>query len=105
MSTSGGIVVPDSYALTNSVNPTLEAYEKDEQSGINGIFANASLGYKRFLYLDASVRNDVSSTLPTDNNSYIYPSVSGSFVSLKLMDDANWLDFGKFRLNYAEVGS
>ncbi len=105
MSTSGGLVVPNIYALSNSVNPTLEGYEVDQRQGINGIYANASLGYKRFLYLDASIRNDVSSTLPTDNMSYVYPSVSGSFVFSELMDDADWLDFGKIRLNYAEVGN
>lgn len=105
MNTSGGLVVPNVYALSNSVNATLESEENAYEKGVNGVYASASLGYKRFLYLDASVRNDVSSTLPTDNNSYIYPSVSGSFVFSELMEKNNWLDFGKIRLNYAEVGS
>lgn len=104
MNTSGGLVVPGVYSLSNSVNPTLEGSENVYERGINAVYAQASLGYDRFLYLDATLRNDWSSTLPIDNMSYMYPSVAASFIFSEKMD-ASWLDFGKVRLNYAEVGS
>jgi len=63
-----------------------------------------SFGYKETYFLDASVRNDISSALPKDNNSYWYPSVSGSFVFSELIK-SNILSFGKLRASYAMAGS
>jgi len=58
------------------------------------------------MYLEGSLRNDWSSTLPDGNNSYIYPSVTGSFIFSELLkEDFEWLSFGKIRLGYAEVGN
>ena len=102
--TNGGLVIPYVYSLNNSVDAGLQREETAYQRGINGYYAQASLGYKSYLYFDASLRNDVASTLPRSNNSYWYPSVSGSFVFSELTK-AKWLDYGKLSLNYAEVGS
>ena len=103
-STNGGLIVPDLYSLGNSVSPMLAPEENLSEIGVNGIFGSASLGYKNMVYLDLTIRRDVASTLPEDANSYIYPSVSTSFVFSELLE-ANWLSFGKVRLNYAEVGN
>lgn len=103
-STSGGLAVPELYALSNSTDPMLPPEELLQQIGVNGVYASASLGYKDFLYLDATIRRDQSSTLPEANNSYYYPSVSTSFVFSELMESP-WLSLGKLRLNYAEVGN
>jgi hypothetical protein len=62
------------------------------------------LGYKNFLYLDGTYRYDISSTLPTTDWNYGYPSVSASFVFSELAK-ASWLDHGKFRVSYAQVGN
>ena len=51
-----------------------------------------------------TARNDWSSTLPTDNNSYFYPSISGSFVFSDAFQVPSWLSFGKVRASWAEVG-
>ncbi len=103
-STIGGLVTPGIYALSNSRYalpfPTEAKYTKQ----VNGIYAQASLGYKDTYFLDASVRRDESSTLPNGNNSYVYPAVSGSILFSNLMK-AEWLNLGKFRMNYAEVGN
>jgi len=69
------------------------------------LFVSASVGYKDMLYLDLSGRNDWSSTLPVDANSYFYPSVSGSFVFSELLPDQNILSFGKIRAGLARVGN
>lgn len=72
---------------------------------INSVFATAQFSYQTFLYLDLSARNDWSSTLPLNNNSYFYPSVSTSFVFTELFEQPNWFTFGKFRASWAQVGS
>lgn len=104
-STNGGIVVPGWYALANSLNPIEPPTETLSTIQVNGLFAGATLSYRNMLILDVSGRNDISSTLPKDKNSFIYGSVSGSFVFSKLMEDATWLNNGKLRVNYASVGN
>ena len=104
-STNGGLVIPGLYSLQNSADPTAFPKELDQKIGVDGIYASASLGYKNYLYLDLTARRDESSTLPTANNSYYYPSVSGSFVFSNVLPESDWLSFGKVRLNYAEVGN
>jgi TonB-linked SusC/RagA family outer membrane protein len=103
-STNNGLSVPDVYALSNSVDPMLPPEEAAPHIGVNGYYASASLGFRDLLYLDATYRIDQSSTLPKNNWTYNYPSISGSFIFSQLLD-APWLDLGKIRLNYAEVGS
>ncbi len=103
-STNGGLVVPDLYAVSNSVNPVNAPVESQTNVGVNGLYGSVSVGYKNMLYLDATLRNDVSSTLPTEASSYMYPSVALSYVFSNTLK-ADWLDFGKVRLNYAEVGN
>ena len=57
------------------------------------------------LILDATLRRDRASSLPEGNNTYYYPSVSGGFVFSKLLPNLKWLNYGKLRANYAEVGN
>jgi len=103
-STSGGLFVPGIYSLQNSVGHLPFPVETDQKVGVDGIYASASFGYKSMLFLDATIRQDHSSTLPVKNSTYYYPSVAGSYIfSDNLKED--WLDFGKVRLSYAQVGS
>lgn len=70
-----------------------------------GFFAEYGASYNNYAFLTATIRNDHSSTLPAANNSYFYPSVSGSFIftdAFKL--PTNILSFGKIRANVAKVG-
>lgn len=103
-STNGGLVVPGVYALSNSLNTPNAPGETAYQIGVNGLFAAASLGYKDFLYVDLTGRQDVSSTLPADGNTFFYPSATMSLVFSELID-VDAISFGKVRLNYAEVGA
>lgn len=50
------------------------------------MYSSLDLSYNRFLYLSFTARNDWSSTLPKQNNSYFYPSVGGSLVFSELID-------------------
>lgn len=103
-STNGGISVERIYALSGTVDPMRLPEEALEREAVNGYFGSVSLEVKKMIFLDATYRRDISSTLPSDNRSYGYPSISGSFLFSELVD-ASWLSMGKVRLNYAEVGS
>jgi TonB-linked SusC/RagA family outer membrane protein len=99
----GGLVLPDFYALSNSLSPA-KADNFTREKAINSAFASASLGYKNFAYLDLTARNDWSSTLPVGSNSYFYPSVTGSLVFSELLN-VDAIEFGKLRLGWARVGN
>ncbi len=103
-STMGGLVVANLYALSNSRNPIPFPIETKYNWGVNGVYAQASLGYKDTYFIESSVRRDASSTLPVGNNVYVYPAISGSLILSNLIKK-DWLNFGKIRANYAEVGN
>lgn len=72
----------------------------------NSAYALFSAAYKSYLYVDASVRQDASSTLPVNNNSYVYPSVAASFIFSDFFKiNPSILSFGKLRISAAEVGN
>ncbi len=104
--TNGGLVNDRVYSLSNSAS-TLEApEEKDNEIVKYGWYAQASFGMWNKWYVEGTARVDKSSTLPSDNNTYFYPSVSTSFVFNDYLKDAMpWLNFGKVRVGYAEVGN
>jgi TonB-linked SusC/RagA family outer membrane protein len=103
-STSGGLYVPNLFALANSKNPVESPIETQSNIGVNGYYVSASLGYDNFFFVDATYRRDASSTLPVGSNIYYYPSLSSSLVFSNLLKQ-DWLDLGKIRVGYAEVGN
>ena len=103
-STNGGLVVPELYSISNSANTPSAAIEQDQTIGVNGYFASLSFGFKRFLYLDLTGRQDKSSTLPASKNSFFYPGASLGFVFSEIWK-TSIIDFGKIRLNIAQVGN
>lgn len=98
------LIIPDLYSVSNAASPaTTGMYE--EHTELQSIFASVNLGYKEFLYLDLTARNDWSSTLPVESNSYFYPSASlGLIVTEALGMDSNILSFAKLRASLAQVG-
>ncbi|GHE23537.1 SusC/RagA family TonB-linked outer membrane protein [Sphingobacterium griseoflavum] len=103
--TQGGLIIPNYYNLKNASSVLTENYRY--QRRIGSLFGSASLGYRDVLYLDATVRNDWSSTLPSNNYSYFYPSVSGSFVfsQLDAIRQVDWISFAKVRAGVSWVGN
>lgn len=104
-STNGGLASPGLYTLENSVTrPNITDYFQEK--GVFGVYGDVSLGYNQLVYVGGSLRNDWSSTLPADQNSYLYPSVNASFVfsSLPALEDSDVLSFGKVRANWSQVG-
>lgn len=102
--TVGGLSVPNLYSIAAS-NQRPNAFNDYFEQEVRSIYGKVSLGYKRFLYLDLTGRNDWSSTLPVAKNYYFYPSASGSFIFTELLPRSNWLNFGKVRLGVAQAGS
>lgn len=109
IASSGGLVIDKFFNVANSVESNITKYEDDnsfdhQERGINSIYGAVTLNWKELLYLDISARNDWSSTLPEENNSYFYPSTSLSFVFSELID-TNVIDFGKIRVSRAQAGN
>lgn len=103
-STSGGLKIPNLFTISNSSSTPANPIFIDTSKQIIGFFGQASLGYQNTFYLDGTIRRDQSTALPSDKNSYWYPSVSGSIVFSNLVNQ-DWLNFGKIRAAYAKVGS
>lgn len=102
--TVGGLAIPEFYNLKNSISAPTSKNDLREKA-INSVFANATIGYKNTYYLEVSARNDWASTLPKGKNSYLYPSITGSFIFSELTkENLDWLSFGKLRAGYAYVG-
>jgi len=78
--------------------------ESTSKKRMIGAFGEFRASYKNIAYLTVTGRNDWSSTLPVENRSYFYPSVSGSFVFTELLPKNNVLTFGKIRGSWAKVG-
>ncbi|MFZ5939866.1 MAG: SusC/RagA family TonB-linked outer membrane protein [Bacteroidota bacterium] len=98
------LAVPGVYNVKNS-KVALVADNGKTLKRVNSLYAFGQIGFKRAIYLDFSLRNDWSSTLPDGNNSYLYPAVSASAVLTDLLDiQSNTLNFAKVRIGYAEVG-
>ena len=101
--TVGGLSSPATYTIAASIDrPVSTSYIRKKQ--VRSVYATGSFGFKDTYFIDASIRNDISSALPSNNNSYWYPSVSGSFVFTELLKWAP-LSFGKLRAGYAIAGS
>lgn len=81
------------------------ANEFQSKRRLYGYFAEYGVSYNNYAFLTATIRNDHSSTLPKANNSYVYPSLSGSFIFTEAFKlPTNILSFGKIRANIAKVG-
>jgi TonB-linked SusC/RagA family outer membrane protein len=98
------LIVRDVRSLSNS-NGIPEVIEIDARKRVNSAFSSLSLGYKNTYFMDVTARNDWSSTLPSNNNSYFYPSIGGSFIFSELIPKNDILTYGKIRGSYAQVGN
>lgn len=105
-STNGGLALDGFFNIGNGLgNPTVTTNVQEKE--INSIFASASVGLYSTVFVDFTMRNDWSSTLPTESNSYFYPAVTTSFVFTELgaLQNSDILSFGKLRLGYGLAGN
>jgi TonB-linked SusC/RagA family outer membrane protein len=100
-----GLTIPLFYNLGNSNSPPTSS-GTDFEKRLIGIYASATLGYKEQIYLTVNARNDWSSTLPIDNNSFFYPGASLSWIASQSFDmKSSPISFLKFRAAYGETGA
>ena len=93
----------DIVAIMNYAEQSIQQNTYKKQ--INSIYGSASVGYQHTYYLEATLRGDKSSTLPPDNNVYVYPSFSGSIVFSEFIKNKQLINYGKIRASWAQVGS
>lgn len=98
------LIIPDLYAVSNAgVAATTGMSETHTE--LQSAFGTVNLGFRNWLFLDLTGRNDWSSTLPVENNSYFYPSASLGFVLTEALGmQSKALSYLKLRASYAEVG-
>ncbi|MBY5959654.1 SusC/RagA family TonB-linked outer membrane protein [Membranicola marinus] len=99
------LVIPGLYNINNGGPGSVVYTNFLSEKKVNSLFGQASIGYKRMIYLDMTARNDWSSTLPKDNRSYFYPSASLSMVVSDMMAMPGWITYAKLRAGYAQVGN
>ncbi|WP_445738735.1 SusC/RagA family TonB-linked outer membrane protein [Mariniflexile sp.] len=99
----GFAVSQDYYNLNNTSNRYASNYEQDEFS--TALFFEVKYDFAKQLYITATGRNESSSTFGENNRTFFYPSVAASWVFTETLGlDSSWLNFGKLRASYAEVG-
>lgn len=94
--TQGGLTIPAFYSLKATTNPAL-VNSIISKKQINSVYGKLGVGYKNLVFAEGTFRNDWASTLPKTTRSYMYPSVSGSFIPSELMKETNWLSYWKLR--------
>ncbi len=94
--------VRDLYTVANGQIKDPQYYYGRKK--VNSLYGAAEFSFKDVLFLNITGRNDWFSTLNPESNSYLYPSVSASYVFSQSLQMPAWLNFGKIRAAYAEVG-
>jgi TonB-linked SusC/RagA family outer membrane protein len=98
-----GLIVANSFSLGNGLaTVTTNGLSRTQKQSV---YAAANLGYKDYLFLDVTGRNDWNSTLPTNHASYFFPSVGLSAVFNEMLTLPEAISLLKVRASYAEVGN
>lgn len=101
--------VPNFYSYSNATDDNKTFSHSASKKRLIGVFGEFRASWKNAIFLTVTGRNDWTSTLPIQNRSYFYPSVSGSVVFTQFLQDAGVMDdsilsFGKVRASWAQVG-
>lgn len=103
---ANGLVINDLYNISNSLNNP-GAGEGNYAASQVGVYGEARLGFRDFLYLHVTGRNDWRSILAKENRSFFYPSADVSFIltdAFPVLQTNNWLQSLKLRGGYSQVG-
>ncbi|MGN6247880.1 MAG: SusC/RagA family TonB-linked outer membrane protein [Ginsengibacter sp.] len=107
LTTNGSNFTVADFQSINNVDPaTIVSSQRNTRRRIQAISGQFEFGYKNMAFLTLRGRNDWSSTLPVQNNSYFYPAVEGSFIlsDLKPISKSKFIDYLKIRGAVAQVG-
>ncbi|UZD24245.1 SusC/RagA family TonB-linked outer membrane protein [Algoriphagus halophytocola] len=100
--TGSDFVIPGFYNLNNTTQ--IFASQGSSIRRLVGFYGDLMVDYKNLLFLNVTGRNDISSTLPKENNSFFYPSVNLGWVFSESFSMPSWVTFGKLRGSWAQVG-
>lgn len=98
------LINPGVYSFNNS-RQAVQVGSNNYEKRINSLYGFARFAYDNMVFLDVTGRNDWSSTLPENNNSYFYPSFTLSAIASDIFEMPEWVSFAKVRAAYAEVGN
>lgn len=96
-STNGGLNIPRFYALSNSANALLPPTEQSFTQFVDGFYGRLSFGFFDTYFVEGTLRRDRSSTLPIENNTFWYPSISTSILLSNLFGDVDFINYAKIR--------
>ena len=107
-SSQSPLQIPNLFDVNNGANkPSVS--ESYNHRKMNSLYGSAQINYGGWIFLDATLRNDWTSTLSPKNRSYLYPSLSLAWVFTDMLNQygsvPSWLSFAKARASYAEVGN
>ncbi|MGE7776934.1 SusC/RagA family TonB-linked outer membrane protein [Chitinophaga sp. NPDC101104] len=105
---ANGLLYPNIFQLANIDPASITVQQGLERKQVQALFASANLGYKDYLFLDLTGRNDWSSTFaftPTMNKGYFYYSAGLTAVLSEMFKLAEPISFAKLRISYAKVGN
>ena len=101
---STSLLVPELFEPGNTEQNV--AVRDFQEQVLFGLYGSIDLNFRNYLNFTITGRNDWSSTLPIENNSYFYPSISTAFVFTEAFDMSdNIISYGKLRASYAQVGN
>lgn len=106
--TNGNITpfIISGFYSTNNVESSTRTFAKlYSEYQVNSVYGTADIGFRDWLFLNLTGRNDWFSTLDPNNNSYFYPSVSLSYLFSDSFRVPSWLTAGKLRLSYASASN
>lgn len=99
-STNNGLSIPGFYSLNASVDPVSSSSSVSKRQ-LNSFYGQVNFGWKGFLYLDLSGRNDWVSTLEKSERSYFYPGADLSFIPSEIMSLPDWMTYWKLRSSWS----
>jgi TonB-linked SusC/RagA family outer membrane protein len=98
------LALPGFFDISNGIATPVASHYRLKQK-IFGVYGSATVGFRNYLYLTATARNDWSSTLPKDNNSYFYPSANISFLLSNVLNvERSKLSYAKLRVSAGRTG-
>lgn len=98
-----GLNIPGFYNLANNAGASYIASNLEQEEAIKSVYGFVDMSFYNTFYLSITGRNDKVSTLPKENNSFFYPSVSGSLVLSSLFDMPSAISFAKLRGSWSRV--
>ncbi|MEN7549379.1 SusC/RagA family TonB-linked outer membrane protein [Rapidithrix thailandica] len=103
--TRSGLVLENWFSINNSFNATLDAKVNRGELIKYAYLGIANFSFRDYLFIEGTVRQEYSSSLPAKNNSYFYPSVNAGFVFTEAFTMPTFMDYGKLRASYGIVGN